>query len=54
MLSQLAYCARADQVSDVWVGGRHQLENGRLAQINYDELVARADEWAARITSLRS
>lgn len=54
VVSQLAYCARADQVSDVWVGGRHQLENGRLAHIDIDELVARADEWSTRIKSLRS
>lgn len=48
-LSHLVFAARADQVTDVWVAGRHQLENGRLAHIDTDELLRRADTWRVRI-----
>ena len=47
-VSQLVYTARAEQVSDVWVGGRHQLENGDLTHINLDDLFGRCDEWRQR------
>ena len=49
VVSQLVYATASTQVSDVWVGGRHQLENGRLTQIDRQDLVARADEWRDRI-----
>ncbi len=48
-LSHLVFAARANQVTDVWVAGRHQLENGRLAHIDTEELLARADTWRVRI-----
>jgi 5-methylthioadenosine/S-adenosylhomocysteine deaminase len=51
--SQLVYAARADQVTDVWVGGRHQLENARHVHIDTDTLLARANEWRARIARTR-
>ena len=49
-VSQLVYTARAEQVSDVWVAGRHQLENGALTHINLDDLFGRCDEWRQRFT----
>jgi 5-methylthioadenosine/S-adenosylhomocysteine deaminase len=51
VVSQLVYATSSTQVSDVWVGGRHQLENRRLTQIDRQELFARADEWRARIAA---
>ena len=47
-VSQLVYTARPEQVSDVWVAGRHQLENGELTHINLDNLFGRCDEWRQR------
>ncbi len=49
VVSQLVYAARADQVTDVWVGGKHVLDNGRFAHIDTDDLQARANEWRQRI-----
>jgi 5-methylthioadenosine/S-adenosylhomocysteine deaminase len=49
VVSQLVYAVRADQVTDVWVGGRHQLDNGRFAHIDTDGLLARCNEWRERI-----
>jgi 5-methylthioadenosine/S-adenosylhomocysteine deaminase len=47
-VSQLVYTARCEQVSDVWVAGRHQVENGELAHIDTESIRARADEWRQR------
>ena len=52
-LSQLVYTARAEQVSDVWVGGRHLVEDGRLAHISTDNLLERGREWRDRIRHTR-
>jgi len=49
VISQLVYATRSDQVSDVWVAGRHQLDNGRFTQIDTDDLLARGNEWRERI-----
>ncbi len=48
-VSQLVYTARADQVTDVWVAGKHQLDNGRLVHIDTDSLLQRSNEWRERI-----
>lgn len=47
-VSQLVYTARADQVSDVWVAGRHQLDAGEFAHINTSNILERANEWRQR------
>jgi len=47
--SQLVYTANASQVTDVWVAGKHQLDNGKLAHINTDTLSERSNEWRDRI-----
>jgi 5-methylthioadenosine/S-adenosylhomocysteine deaminase len=47
--SQLVYTATASQVTDVWVAGKHQLDNGKLAHINTDTLFERSNEWRDRI-----
>jgi len=49
--SQLVYTAGSGQVSDVWVAGKHQLDNGKLAHINTDELLERSNEWRDRIAT---
>jgi 5-methylthioadenosine/S-adenosylhomocysteine deaminase len=51
VVSQLVYAARADQVADVWVGGRHQLDNGEFAHIDTAGLLARCNEWRERIAA---
>jgi 5-methylthioadenosine/S-adenosylhomocysteine deaminase len=52
-LSQVVYTANAEQVRDVWIAGRHQVENGQLTHIDEDELLNRAAEWQSRISSAR-
>jgi len=49
VVSQLVYATRADQVADVWVAGRRQLENGRFTHIDTDALLTRGNEWRDRI-----
>ncbi len=48
-VSQLIYAVRADQVSDVWVAGKHLLDSGELTHMSSDDLATRADEWRERI-----
>lgn len=48
-VSQIIYACRADQVTDVWVAGRQQLERGKLVGIDEDELIGRCMEWRNRI-----
>ncbi len=52
VISQLVYAARADQVTDVWIAGRHQLENGQLVNIDTDSLLARSNEWRERFAPI--
>ncbi len=47
-VSQLVYTARAEQITDVWIAGRHQLDNGQLTHINTDDLLQRSNEWRDR------
>ncbi|MGB5165309.1 MAG: TRZ/ATZ family hydrolase [Woeseiaceae bacterium] len=53
-VSQLVYTANAEQVSDVWVGGRQQLERGRLLSIKEDDIFKRSNEWRERIARDRT
>jgi len=48
-VSQLVYATRADQVSDVWVGGRQLLDQGELTTINRESIFRRSREWQQRI-----
>ena len=50
-ISQLVYTARADQVTDVWVAGRHQLVLGRLTGIDTGSIFKRSTEWQTRIAT---
>jgi hypothetical protein len=38
-------------VSDVWVAGKHQVDNGTLTHIDVDQLLHRTSEWQIRIAS---
>jgi len=49
VISQVVFTANANQVSDVWVAGKHQLEEGELIAINTDEVLQRSIEWSDRI-----
>ena len=48
-VSQIVYTANANQVRDVWVAGRHQVEDGNLTRINERELLQRAADWQQRL-----
>ena len=52
-VSQLVYATRADQVSDVWVGGRQLLDRGELTTINRESIFRRSAEWQQRIADSR-
>jgi 5-methylthioadenosine/S-adenosylhomocysteine deaminase len=52
-ISQLVYTVQPQQVSDVWVAGKHQVDNGTLTHIEVDELLQRTSEWQHRIAGER-
>jgi 5-methylthioadenosine/S-adenosylhomocysteine deaminase len=47
--SQLVYTCGSEQVTDVWVAGRHLLEGGELTNSDEDEIIERSREWQRRI-----
>ena len=49
VLSQLVYSDCAGQVTDVWVAGQRLLADRRLTTLDTEAVLARADDWAARI-----
>jgi len=48
-VSQIVYSANRDQVTNVWVAGRHLLKNRQLTTLDEEELIARAAEWRDKI-----
>ena len=48
-VSNLVYAANSSQVADVWVAGRQQVENGRLTDIDVEDIAGRANEWSRQI-----
>lgn len=50
--SQLVYAAGRDQVTDVWVAGRHLLKQGELTTLDTHTLLAKARQWQQRLTPL--
>lgn len=50
-LSQLVYAVEGHQVRDVWVAGRHQVDDGRLTPIDRQELLERTGEWRQRLAA---
>lgn len=49
--SQLVYAAAREQVSDVWVAGRHLLKHRRLTTLDETAVRERAREWGRRIAT---
>jgi len=48
-ISQIVYAAGRDQVSDVWIAGKHLLKDRQLTQIDQAEIIANAQAWAEKI-----
>ena len=48
-ISQIVYAASGSQVSHAWVDGRLLLEDGRLATLDLDAVLAEAADWGRRI-----
>ncbi len=49
--SQLVYTCAADQVTDVWVAGRHHIDEGRLTAADELDILSRSAEWRQRIAA---
>lgn len=49
--AQLVYTCGPDQVSDVWVAGRHQVDSGRLIAADEQDIMNRSAEWQRRIAN---
>lgn len=50
--SQLVYASGRHQVSDVWIGGEHQLVDRELAHIDTADLLAKVRVWRDRIKAI--
>ena len=50
-ISSVIYSASRQQVSDVWVGGRHLVADHALTQKDPDESEAKAERWRQRIAA---
>ena len=48
-VSQIVYSASRDQVTDVWVQGKHLLNNRKLTTLDQEALIKKAAEWAVKI-----
>ncbi len=48
-VSQIVYSATRDQVSDVWVNGRHVLAERQLTGLKQEAILRKAHEWRDRI-----
>jgi len=49
VISQLVYSCARHQVSDVWIAGQRKLANGKLIDIDHDELIRKAQLWQNQI-----
>ena len=52
-ISHLVYASGRHQVSDVWIGGRRKLDEGRLVDMDLAKLATRSREWQGRIEVAR-
>ncbi len=50
-VSQIIYSANRNQVSDVWIAGKHLLKNGELTQLDTNNLLEKTAKWRDRIIS---
>jgi len=51
LLSQLVYASTRDQITDVWVDGRHVVKSKTLTSLDVHELQAKINYWTANIAS---
>ncbi len=51
-LSQIVYAASREQVSDVWVAGKHLVGDGQFTRLDPDRLRHHAARWSERIAAL--
>ncbi|MEY3219779.1 MAG: hypothetical protein RIT27_1136 [Pseudomonadota bacterium] len=51
LLSQLVYASTRDQITDVWVDGRHVVKSKTLTSFDVHELQAKINYWATNIAS---
>jgi 5-methylthioadenosine/S-adenosylhomocysteine deaminase len=52
VVSQLIYACGRQQVSDVWIAGRHKLRGRVLLDMDADAIVANARQWRERIAGI--
>lgn len=52
-VSQVIYASGRDCVRHVWVGGKQLLDNGKLARLDEERLIAAAGEWGRKIAGVR-
>ena len=48
-VSQIVYSASREQVSDVWVQGRHLLKGRKLMTIDIEKVKEQVGEWKKRV-----
>jgi 5-methylthioadenosine/S-adenosylhomocysteine deaminase len=48
---QIVYAASSEQVTDVWVAGRHLVSGGAPTRLDLDDILARANAWQARVVA---
>ncbi len=48
-ISQIIYSCSRDQVTDVWVQGKHLLNNRQLTTLNEDQIKQKAAQWGEKI-----
>jgi len=48
-VSQLIYAASRQQVSDVWINGKHLLRDSELTTIDVERMIALAEDWRMKI-----
>ena len=51
-ISQIVYAASRQQVSDVWVEGKHLVKQRQLTAMNLDDLKEKAQLWQARLAGV--
>jgi 5-methylthioadenosine/S-adenosylhomocysteine deaminase len=52
VLSQVVYSASSRQFTNVWVNGRHLLDNGRLTTVDLEKVLADAGQWNRRLAEV--
>ena len=50
-IPQIVYAASSEQVTDVWVAGRHLVSEGVPGRLDLEDIRARATAWQERIAA---